>query len=63
MNTKQMLQEQIEKCENEKDVDELIANANDPDHADYINPPATCGIFDATTDAGVVTVVEFTLVP
>ena len=113
-----MLQEQIEKCENEKDVDELInecviniesenitnkdnfrnkkysgknnfsivvgsvtyigsggvkfdtdtnnaliAIANDPDHADYINTPATCGIFDATTDAGVVTVVEFTLVP
>ena len=24
MNTKRMLQEQIEKCENEKDVDELI---------------------------------------
>ena len=41
----------------------LIANANDPDHADYINAPATCEIFDATTDAGVVTVVEFTPVP
>ena len=41
----------------------LIANASDPNHADYINPLATYEISDTTTDAGVVTIVEFTLTP
>ena len=43
--------------------DELIANASDPDHANYINPLATYEISDVTTDGDIATVVEFTTSP